>query len=54
MYKRQYRNRDTGTASLDVTERLSAGTLILPLFHEMTESEQSRVIDAVAASGRKR
>ncbi|KPN17802.1 MULTISPECIES: DegT/DnrJ/EryC1/StrS family aminotransferase [Arthrobacter] len=49
-----YRNRDTGTASLDVTERLSAGTLILPLFHEMTESEQSRVIDAVAASGRKR
>lgn len=48
-----YRNRDTGTASLEVTERLSAGTLILPLFHEMTESEQSRVIDAVAASARK-
>lgn len=48
-----YRNRDTGTASLEATERLSAGTLILPLFHEMTESEQARVIETVAASGRK-
>ena len=48
-----YRNRDTGTASLEATERLSAGTLILPLFHEMTESEQARVIETVAASGRR-
>lgn len=48
-----YRNRDTGTASLEVTERLSANTLILPLFHEMTESEQARVIDAVAGSSGK-
>ncbi|MER2136039.1 MAG: DegT/DnrJ/EryC1/StrS family aminotransferase [Arthrobacter sp.] len=48
-----YRNRDTGSAPLEVTERLSANTLILPLFHEMTESEQSRVIEAVAGSGRK-
>ena len=45
-----YRNRDTGRATLEVTERLSAGTLILPLFHEMTESEQARVIEAVAGS----
>ncbi|MDN3482573.1 DegT/DnrJ/EryC1/StrS family aminotransferase [Arthrobacter sp. APC 3897] len=45
-----YRNRDTGTARLEVTERLSANTLILPLFHEMTESEQARVIEAVAGS----
>ena len=42
-----YRNRDTGSAALQVTERLSANTLILPLFHEMTESEQGRVIEAV-------
>ena len=48
-----YRDRDTGTASLEVTERLSAGTLILPLFHEMTESEQARVIEAVAGCSRK-
>ena len=48
-----YRNRDTGAAPLEVTERLSANTLILPLFHEMTESEQSRVIEAVAGSSRK-
>lgn len=48
-----YRGRDTGTASLEVTERLSTGTLILPLFHEMTESEQARVIEAVAGCGRK-
>ncbi|MCC3282352.1 DegT/DnrJ/EryC1/StrS family aminotransferase [Arthrobacter caoxuetaonis] len=45
-----YRDRDTGAASLEVTERLSASTLILPLFHEMTESEQARVIEAVAGS----
>ncbi len=42
-----YRNRDTGSVPLPVTERLSANTLILPLFHEMTESEQARVIEAV-------
>ena len=36
-----------------LTERLSAGTLILPLFHEMTESEQTRVIEAVAGCSRK-
>lgn len=48
-----YRHRDTGSAPLEVTERLSANTLILPLFHEMTESEQSRVIEAVAGSSRK-
>lgn len=48
-----YRDRDTGDVSLEVTERLSANTLILPLFHEMTESEQARVIETVAGSGRK-
>ena len=48
-----YRHGDTGSAPLEATERLSANTLILPLFHEMTESEQARVIEAVAGSGRK-
>jgi dTDP-4-amino-4,6-dideoxygalactose transaminase len=31
------------------TERLTDNTLILPLFHQMSESEQARVIDALAS-----
>lgn len=42
-----YSGRDTGSATLEVTERLTDNTLILPMFHEMSESEQSRVIDAL-------
>ena len=34
-------------ADLPVTEHLSDHTLILPLFHQMTESDQSRVIDVL-------
>lgn len=45
--------RDTGTADLSVSEQLSASTLILPLFHQMSESEQARVLEAVlTAAGR--
>lgn len=33
---------------LPVTERLSATTLILPLFHQMTDSDQARVLDVLA------
>jgi dTDP-4-amino-4,6-dideoxygalactose transaminase len=33
--------------TLPVSERLSDSTVILPLFHQMSESEQSRVIDAL-------
>jgi dTDP-4-amino-4,6-dideoxygalactose transaminase len=33
--------------SLKVTERLTDNTLILPLFHELSESDQSRVIDVL-------
>ncbi len=33
--------------SLPVTERLTDNTLILPLFHEMSESDQARVIDVL-------
>jgi len=44
-----YVSRDTGSVPLPVTERLTDGTLILPLFHEMTESEHARVVDALAS-----
>ena len=34
-------------ADLPVTDRLTDNTLILPLFHQMSESEQARVIDVL-------
>jgi perosamine synthetase len=37
-------------ASLPVTEWLTRRTVILPLFHQMTESDQDRVVDAVVAA----
>ncbi|HKU30371.1 MAG TPA: DegT/DnrJ/EryC1/StrS family aminotransferase [Arthrobacter sp.] len=45
-----YRGKDTGTVPLPVTERLTDNTLILPVFHQMTESEQARVIHSVRAA----
>jgi dTDP-4-amino-4,6-dideoxygalactose transaminase len=42
-----YRDRDTGTAALDVTERLTDNTLILPLYHQLTETDQARVVQAL-------
>ena len=36
--------------SLPVTERLTDNTLILPLFHQMGESEQARVIEILVAA----
>jgi len=42
-----YSRGDHGSAPLSVTERLSDGTLILPLFHQMTTDQQDRVIDAI-------
>ncbi len=45
-----YARRDTGDVPLPVTEHLTDTTLILPLFHQMTESEQTRVIDVLRAS----
>lgn len=47
-----YRGRGTGGLPLPVTERLTRRTLILPLFHQMTESEQDRVIEALRGAGR--
>ncbi len=42
-----YAFRDTGSASLAVTDRLADRTVILPLFHELTSADQDRVIAAV-------
>ena len=35
---------------LPVTERLTAGSLILPLFHQMTEAEQDQVVSVIHAA----
>jgi perosamine synthetase len=35
---------------LPITERLTARTLILPLFHELTEAEQDSIVSVVAAA----
>jgi dTDP-4-amino-4,6-dideoxygalactose transaminase len=40
------------SAPLPVTERLTDRTLILPLFHQLSESEQARVVDALRSAGR--
>jgi dTDP-4-amino-4,6-dideoxygalactose transaminase len=39
-------------AHLPITERLTDHTLILPLFHELSESEQARVIDVLREGSR--
>lgn len=38
--------------ALPVTERLTRSSLILPLFHDMTEADQDRVVDVVDAASR--
>jgi dTDP-4-amino-4,6-dideoxygalactose transaminase len=46
-----YKGHPTGP--LPITERLTDNTLILPVYHEMTPDEQSRVVAAVrGAAGR--
>ena len=42
-----YAGRDTGSVALPVTEHLTDTTLILPIFHQMSDSEQARVVDAL-------
>jgi dTDP-4-amino-4,6-dideoxygalactose transaminase len=49
-----YAGRDTGSVDLSVTERLTDNTLILPLHHHLSESEQSRVLEVLRDSGRPR
>ncbi len=45
---RQPAYRGHGHDPLPVTERLTDATLILPLFHQLSDSEQSRVLDVLA------
>lgn len=42
-----YTGRDTGEVPLPVTARLTDRTLILPLFHQLSESEQARVVEVL-------
>ncbi|MEO6309231.1 MAG: DegT/DnrJ/EryC1/StrS family aminotransferase, partial [Leifsonia sp.] len=42
-----YWGQEAATVPLPVTERLTDNTVILPLFHQMTESEQDRVLHAL-------
>ena len=43
---------DVAHRPLPVTERLSAQTLILPLFHDLTEQEQDLVVSVMAAAAK--
>jgi dTDP-4-amino-4,6-dideoxygalactose transaminase len=49
----EYWGRDYGTADLSVTERLTDRTVVLPVYHQLTPGEQSRVCRSVrlAAAG---
>ena len=38
------------TAGLPVTERLTASSIILPLFHELTEEEQNTVVSVIRSA----
>ena len=42
-----YEHRDTGDCPLPATAALTDHTLILPLFHEMVDSDQQRVVDVL-------
>jgi dTDP-4-amino-4,6-dideoxygalactose transaminase len=42
-----YAGGDHGGADLTVTEHLTDNTLILPLYHQMSDSEQARVVDGL-------
>jgi dTDP-4-amino-4,6-dideoxygalactose transaminase len=45
-----YVDRDTGSVPLPATEHLTDNTLILPVFHQLTEAEFSQVVDAVTGA----
>jgi len=42
-----YADRDTGAAPLPATDRLTDHTLILPVFHQMTDGELGRVVASI-------
>ncbi|MEO5853119.1 MAG: DegT/DnrJ/EryC1/StrS family aminotransferase [Nocardioides sp.] len=47
-----YAEGDGGDVRLPVTARLTDHTLILPLFHELSESDQQRVVEVLRDPGR--
>lgn len=49
-----YAGSDTGGADLSVTERLTDNTVILPVYHQLTPGDQSRVIRSVRRAGGER
>jgi dTDP-4-amino-4,6-dideoxygalactose transaminase len=46
-----YRDVDTGSVPLPVTERLTDNTLIVPLYHELSDADQLRVVNALREAG---
>jgi dTDP-4-amino-4,6-dideoxygalactose transaminase len=49
-----YRGVDTGSVPLPITERLTDNTLILPLYHSLSDADQLRVVDALREAGASR
>jgi dTDP-4-amino-4,6-dideoxygalactose transaminase len=49
-----YSGRDTGGADLSVTERLTDNTVILPVYHQLSPDERSRVVSSLLRAGRRR
>jgi dTDP-4-amino-4,6-dideoxygalactose transaminase len=49
-----YSGLDTGGADLSVTERLTDNTVILPVYHQLSPDEQSRVVSSILRAGRRR
>lgn len=49
-----YRGVDTGSVPLPITERLTDNTLILPLYHSLSDGDQLRVVDALREAGASR
>ncbi len=45
-----YADRGTGSVPLPVTEHLTDNTLILPVFHQLTEAELTQVVDALRSA----
>ncbi|WP_394768758.1 DegT/DnrJ/EryC1/StrS family aminotransferase [Lacisediminihabitans sp.] len=45
-----YRERDTGSADLAVTERLTDNTLILPLYHQLEADDLQRVVASIRSA----
>ncbi len=46
-----YAGCDTGSVGLPATERLTDSTLILPVYHQMTDADQARVVEALRSAG---